>query len=46
VYGKEADLRKKISMEDIERGLQIFIENKGKTDDMEVRESIFRSMFI
>ena len=46
VYGKEADLRKKISMEDIERGLQIFIENKGKTDDMEVRESMFRSMFI
>ena len=46
VYGKDADLRKKISMEDIERGLQIFIENKGKTDDMEVRESIFRSMFI
>jgi SpoVK/Ycf46/Vps4 family AAA+-type ATPase len=46
VYGKDAELRKKISMEDIERGLQIFIENKGKTDDMEVRESIFRSMFI
>lgn len=46
VYGKDADLRKKISLEDMERGLQIFIENKGKTDDMEVRESLFRSMFI
>ena len=46
VYGKDAALRKKISMEDMERGLQIFIENKGKTDDMELRESLFRSMFI
>ena len=44
IYGKPAELRKKISLEDIENGFQIFMGNKVNPEDK--RESLFKSMFI
>jgi SpoVK/Ycf46/Vps4 family AAA+-type ATPase len=44
IYGKEATLRKKISLEDIEQGFKIFLGNK--VNPVDLRESVFKSMFI
>jgi ATP-dependent 26S proteasome regulatory subunit len=41
VYGKPIELRKKITIEDLNRGYEIFIQNKGKKQEPHFMHSIY-----